>query len=111
MKITEMAVQRSTTVIVLLLLILVTGTVSYNDLPRENYPEIIIPLIVVTTVYDGVAPTDIETLVTVPIERKLTGIAGVEEIASYSAGTSSVFRSTASSRAIGSSTFITRRLK
>ena len=85
MKITEMAVQRSTTVIVLLLLILVTGTVSYNDLPRENYPEIIIPLIVVTTVYDGVAPTDIETLVTVPIERKLTGIAGVEEIASYSA--------------------------
>lgn len=90
MKISDLAIDRSTTVYVLLALILVSGTISYLTLPRESNPEIIIPNILITTIYDGVAPSDIETLVTLPIERELTGISGVKRMQSRSAESVSV---------------------
>ena len=55
------------------------------NLPVETEPEIIVPMAMVTTRYEGVAPQDMETLVTMPIERKLTGISGVKKITSTSA--------------------------
>lgn len=84
MIISDAAVNRSTTVFALLLLIGIGGIYSYNYLPREADPEVIIPIITITTSYSGVAPTDVETLVTTPIERKLTGLEGVKEITSSS---------------------------
>lgn len=42
------------------------------------------------TAYEGVAPADIETLITLPIERKLKGLKDVEEIRSVSAEGSSM---------------------
>ncbi len=85
MKISDMAIDRRTTVYVLLVLIFVSGLYSYWVLPREDNPEVIIPIILVTTTYEGVAPADMESLVTVPIERKLTGLSGVKQIESTSA--------------------------
>ncbi len=84
MKLSNLAIDRSTTVFVLLALIFVVGAYSYLVLPRESEPEVVIPIIIVSTGYQGVAPEDIETLVTIPIERKLTGISGVKEIDSSS---------------------------
>ena len=84
MIISDFAVNRSTTVFVFLILIVVCGTVSYLLLPREADPEIIIPYITILTSYSGVSPEDVETLVTIPIERKLTGLGGVKEITSTS---------------------------
>lgn len=81
---TDLAVNRSITVFVLLALIISMGLYSYFVLPRESNPEVIVPLINVVTTYEGVSPEDIETLVTLPIERKLAGTAGVEEIESQS---------------------------
>lgn len=54
-------------------------------LPRESSPDITIPNIFVITSYEGVALSDIETLITLPIERKLKGLKDVEEIRSVSA--------------------------
>jgi CzcA family heavy metal efflux pump len=54
-------------------------------LPRESFPDITIPYVFVTTTYEGVAPQDMEELITIPIERKLKGIDNVEEIRSTSA--------------------------
>jgi multidrug efflux pump len=85
MYLSNLAVDRSITVFVLLLLIILSGVYSYVVLPRESSPEVIIPLINVTVTYEGVAPSDMETLVTVPVERKLTGISGVKQITSISA--------------------------
>ena len=79
------AIDRRITVVVLLLLIIVAGLYSYLVIPREDNPEIIIPILLVTTTYEGVAPGDMESLVTIPIERKLTGLSGVKEIVSSSA--------------------------
>jgi multidrug efflux pump len=84
MIITNMAIDRSTTVFVLLALIFVTGVFSYIVLPRESSPEVVVPIIIVTTTYEGVAPSDMESLVTVPIERKLTGLSDVKKIESTS---------------------------
>ena len=84
MIVSNLAIDRWITVFALLVLITIGGVYSYTYLPREADPEIIIPIITISTSYGGVAPTDIETLVTTPIERKLTGLDGVKEITSSS---------------------------
>ncbi len=85
MIVSDVAIARRITVYVLLLLIVIMGLYSYVVLPRESSPEVVIPLILVRTIYEGVAPSDIESLITIPIERKLTGISGVKEVESTSA--------------------------
>lgn len=84
MRVTNLAVDRSTTIIVLLIIIVIAGAFSYAALPRESSPEVIIPIINVTVSYEGVTPEDMESLVTVPIERKLTGLSDMKEITSTS---------------------------
>jgi len=84
MIVNEAAQRRQPLVMVSLLLIIVAGLYSYAKLPREAAPDIQIPYIFVTTDYEGVAPEDMEKLVTVPLERKLKGLEGVEELTSQS---------------------------
>lgn len=79
------ALSRQVTVLVLLVLIVVVGMYSYSVLPREATPDITIPYVFVTTTYEGVSPADMETLITIPLERKLKGLADVEEVRSTSA--------------------------
>jgi CzcA family heavy metal efflux pump len=69
---------------VLVVVYVIIGLVSYVTLPRESAPAITIPIVLVSTPYFGVAPSDIETLVTQPIERKLKEIADIKEIRSTS---------------------------
>ena len=87
----QAALKRQVTVLALLVIIVIAGIYCYATLPRESFPDITIPYVFVTTNYEGVAPEDIEELITIPIERKLKGIDNVEEIRSTSAeGTSTV---------------------
>ena len=79
------ALTRQATVLALLAIILIAGLYAYVTLPRESFPDITIPYIFVTTTYEGVAPEDMEKLITMPIERKLKGLSDVEEIRSTSA--------------------------
>ena len=60
------------------------GFVSYINLPRESAPEIRRPLIFVTTIYPGVSPQDMESLVTEEIEAELEGLEGLEKLKSDS---------------------------
>ena len=85
MIINQTALKRQATVLALLVIIVVAGLYSYATLPRESFPDITIPYVFVTTTYEGVAPSDMEELITIPIERKLKGIDDVEEIRSTSA--------------------------
>ena len=89
--ITSLAIRHPTSVVVLMLILIVGGLISYLRVPRESMPEIVIPEIYVSTVYAGVAPTDIETLVTQPLEDELNTIADVKVISSTSReGSSSI---------------------
>ncbi|MDW8057013.1 MAG: efflux RND transporter permease subunit [Bacteroidia bacterium] len=81
---TRWATQNRTTVYALTLLITIFGISSYITLPKELFPDLVIPTIVVNTVYPGSSPTDIENLITRPIEKRLKGLTGVEKINSYS---------------------------
>ncbi|MCC6543468.1 MAG: efflux RND transporter permease subunit [Nitrospirae bacterium] len=85
MRITDAAIGHRSTIFVLMLMFIVVGVFSYITLPRESSPDITIPNVLVVTAYEGVAPSDIETLITLPIERKLKGLKDVEEIRSVSA--------------------------
>jgi len=82
---TEAALRNRTTVFVLVLLIVFMGAGSYLTLPREAAPEVPIPYVLVTTAYEGVSPEDIESSVTMKIEKELAGLKGVKEITSTSA--------------------------
>ncbi len=85
MIINQLALKRQVTVLALLVIIVIAGLYCYATLPRESFPDITIPYVFVTTTYEGVAPEDMEELITIPIERKLKGIDDVEEIRSTSA--------------------------
>ena len=85
MLLTDAAIRNRTTVAVLGLIIILLGVSSYRSLPREAAPDIPIPYIMVSTMYEGVSPEDIETSVTMKIEKELNGIRSVEEITSSSA--------------------------
>jgi CzcA family heavy metal efflux pump len=90
MLLTNVAIDRRSTVFALMLIILIVGIYSYMVLPRESTPDITIPIVLVVTPYEGVASGDIESLITHPIERKLKGLKDVEEIRSVSAEGSSM---------------------
>jgi len=85
MFVNQIALKRQVTVLALLVIIVIAGLYAYLTLPRESFPDITIPYVFVSTTYEGVAPQDMEELVTIPIERKLKGISDVEEIRSTSA--------------------------
>jgi len=84
MIICDTAVKKRTSVVVLTLLIIIFGLISYNSLPRESAPDITIPYIFIMTNYPGVAPEDIEQSITIPIEKKLKGLEAVKKIESSS---------------------------
>ncbi len=84
MRVPQIAVSKRTSVVVLAMIIIVFGFMSYNSLPRESAPDITIPYIFITTSYPGVAPEDIEQSITIPIEKKLKGLEAVKQIRSSS---------------------------
>jgi len=81
---TSWAIDNKTSIYVLAVFITLLGFSSYNSIPKEQFPEIVIPTILVNTVYPGTSPEDMENLVTRPIEKQLKGIAGVKKITSNS---------------------------
>jgi CzcA family heavy metal efflux pump len=90
MLISNAAIRQRSTVFALMLIIIVVGIYSYVTLPRESNPDITIPIVLVQTNYEGVSSSDIESLITNPIERKLRGLKDVEELRSVSAEGSSM---------------------
>jgi len=78
------AVRKRTSVVVLAIIIIIFGLMSYESLPREAAPDITIPYIFIMTSYPGVAPEDIEQAITLPIEKKLKGLEAVKQIRSSS---------------------------
>jgi multidrug efflux pump len=89
--ITDTAVKLRISMMVLMVLCTLAGIGAYIGLPKESSPSIEIPMIIVTTIYPGASPDDIESLITRPIEQELQGLADIEEIRSTSTeGVSSV---------------------
>ena len=75
---TSWAIDNRTAVYIIAILISVYGLMKFNSMPKEQFPDIVVPTISVTTVYVGNAPKDIENLVTRPIEKELKAISGAK---------------------------------
>lgn len=78
------AIDNRTAIYVLTVIIAVIGYFSYIGLPKENFPEVIIPKIFVQTVYPGTSPANMENLVTKQIEKQLKSTSGLRKITSNS---------------------------
>lgn len=81
---TNWSVNNRTTVFFLSLVIFVAGLLAYNGMPKEAFPEIVLPTIYVGTPYPGNSPDDIENLITRPLEKEINSIAGIKKISSSS---------------------------
>jgi multidrug efflux pump len=81
---TYLALKNKTTVYIFTALLVFFGIFSYNQMPRELMPEIVVPYIFIQTVYPGNSPEDIENLITRPIEKELKGMQGVKKVSSAS---------------------------
>jgi HAE1 family hydrophobic/amphiphilic exporter-1 len=77
-------------VILLIILLTVWGVSAFFQLPIESNPEVKIPYAVISTVYPGVSPSDVEELVTKKIETEIANVPGVKQITSSSANSFSV---------------------
>ena len=81
---TSWAIDHETSVGVLLFFIIILGFLSYRTIPRESFPEVEIPTIAVNTIYPGVSPADIESLLTRPLEEELSTISDIKDLTSTS---------------------------
>ncbi len=84
MSITEYSVRHSVAVLVLCAGLMLLGTLAYFRMPRESFPDVKFPFIIVTTTLEGANPTDVEKSVTVPLETELDGLEGAKEMRSVS---------------------------
>ncbi len=78
------SIDNKTTIYILTAILGLVGYMTYQALPKENFPEVVFPQIYVSTVYQGASPTDIENAVTKHIEKQVKAISGVKKITSKS---------------------------
>lgn len=83
-RLTSFSIDNRISVLVLLVLVAVMGIVSYLTIPKESFPSINIPNIFVVTVYPGVSPEDMESLVTRKLEDELGNISDIKNMTSTS---------------------------
>lgn len=78
------AIDNRTAIYVLTIIITLAGLMSYLALPKEQFPEIKMPQIIVQTVYPGTSPENMENLVTKPIEKEVKNLTGLKKVTSNS---------------------------
>ncbi|MDY6878857.1 MAG: efflux RND transporter permease subunit [Thermodesulfobacteriota bacterium] len=70
--------------LLVIILPIIAGIFAYSSLPKEGEPEVSIPIAIVVTLYPGASPSEIESLVTTPLEEALSDLKDVDEMRSTS---------------------------
>ncbi len=81
---TSFAVEHRTSILALLAIIAIMGSIAYRTTPKESFPELAVPVLAINTVYPGVSPADVESQVTRIIEEDLATISDIKELTSTS---------------------------
>jgi multidrug efflux pump len=80
----SLSIDNRTSVIILTGIIVLMGLYSYINIPKESFPDVVIPTIYIGTPYPGNSPIDMENLITRPIEKELKSLSGIKDITSTS---------------------------
>ena len=83
-KLTSWALNNRSTVYLMTIIVAIFGLISYKGMPKELFPEVVFPTILVQTVYPGNPPIDIENLITRPIEKECEDVKGLKKLTSTS---------------------------
>lgn len=78
------AIDNRITIYIFTLFITIAGIMTYIQLPKESFPDIVLPKYIITTIYGGNSPENIENTITKPLEKKLKSIPGIKKITSNS---------------------------
>jgi len=76
----DAAFDRSRTVILIFLTLMVTGALAYVSIPKEAEPDVTIPTMYISVYQDGISPEDSERLLVRPLEKELQSIEGLDEM-------------------------------
>ncbi len=91
-KLSTWALNNKNTVYLFTVATIIFGFIAYVMLPKELFPDIKIPTVMVQTVYPGNPPIDMENLVTRPLEKQIESVKGIKKMTSISAqDASSIF--------------------
>ncbi len=86
----KIAIKRPVTTVMVLLMVFLAGIVSYSGLDLALMPTMDIPVALVSTTYVGASPSEMETLITKPLEETLSSISNVDKVTSVSSTNSSM---------------------
>ncbi|MBP7706694.1 MAG: efflux RND transporter permease subunit [Candidatus Aminicenantes bacterium] len=84
MKLARIAVDRPVTMYMFYFAVILLGAVSLRELAVDLLPDISYPRLSVVTNYPGVAPEEIETLITAPLESAVSRVPGLRRVESVS---------------------------
>lgn len=84
MNVTQLAVRRPVTILMVVLGMVIAGLLSYTLLPVREMPSVHYPFLQITVSDPGADPQDIRTTVTDPLENALTTVSGIEAMTSVS---------------------------
>jgi HAE1 family hydrophobic/amphiphilic exporter-1 len=82
--ISEWAIRRPVSTVMMIVCLLVLGIMSYLDLPVELFPDVSFPIVSISTTYPGASAREIETLLSRPLEDAVSALDGIEHITSTS---------------------------
>jgi HAE1 family hydrophobic/amphiphilic exporter-1 len=84
MNITELSIKRPVSICCLMFAIITVGLICSKKMSVELFPNVDIPIIYVATAYTGAAPSEIESLVTKPLEEEISTVSGIKKLSSKS---------------------------
>ncbi|GIV27808.1 MAG: copper transporter [Bacteroidia bacterium] len=83
-KLSSWAIDNRIAIYIFTIFITIAGILTYISLPKESFPDIVLPKYIITTIYGGNSPENIENTITKPLEKKLKSIPGIKKITSTS---------------------------
>lgn len=84
MSLSSLSIKRAITFAMIYVFVVGFGLFGLSRLKIDLYPDISFPVIAIITTYTGVAPADMETLITKPIEEAVASVENIKHIRSMS---------------------------
>ncbi|KAF0130833.1 MAG: cation/multidrug efflux pump [Bacteroidetes bacterium] len=81
---TTWALKNANTVFLTILILAFFGFYAYRSMPKELFPDIVIPTVMVQTIYPGNPPLDVENLITRELEKEIESVTGIKKMTSLS---------------------------